>query len=376
MLLKVLKKTVQKEPQVLKQDAFRILSQNLLRACGEKSANLMITSTSPSEGKEEVCEKLSAELSSQGSDVLLIQADALVANPLKSEIGLSNLYAYLTEKQIHSGELKNYGLSDLLFLAHINHFTGSLALKSPEGDFTACFRNGILCSLKTPREDLCAHLPFLNQLGLEQCKNLKQHCHKKQLPLIHGLWQRGLFDESELRALYSNEIFQLFTEFREQNFSEFAFHFSSQKKFKSTVSLLKEVFLFADEPLHDQGYIARCLQQNVFVTEKKYFCMPRGSLPLDLGLNRVQCRLRRLMATLKKHFDHIILNAPPLTTGPEAWALTNITDQTVLVIRSGTTQKDKIAAAVRGLQENHVAILGTVLTDAAVPVVQEYCYEG
>jgi len=376
MLLKVLKKSLQKEPQATRQDAFRILRENIKKNTSKEEHSIVVTSTLPSEGKNIISEHLSTEFALENKDVLLIQTDPLVSIPMKSEIGLSNLYSYLTEKPLQNGKVSDYGLFDLFFLIYVNYLSGNLYLKSDKGAcYEAIFRNGVVCSLKTPHIDLNAHLGFLNQIDINQIKNLKKHCSKRDIPLIHGILQRELFSESELFTLYSNELITTFKEFTTENFDTFQFSYYSHKRHKSTVKLMNNKFLFIDEPLEDKNYIARCIHQNIYFTDQKYYCMPRGSLPLELKLNKVQFRLSRLFDILKKQFDHIFVNTPPLKTSDEGSMYATIADQTLLVIKSEFAKKDKIERVVRQLQEQDIKIIGTVLNEAPDnKFVTEYRY--
>jgi protein-tyrosine kinase len=81
--------------------------------------------------------------------------------------------------------------------------------------------------------------------------------------------------------------------------------------------------------------------------------------PLELlNLDKV----RHLLNNLKKTFNWVILDTPPLLFAADATLLSTMADGTVLVVRLGVTTVDSITRAIQSLCENNV--LGTVVNGA------------
>ncbi|MBM3760459.1 MAG: CpsD/CapB family tyrosine-protein kinase [Acidobacteria bacterium] len=81
--------------------------------------------------------------------------------------------------------------------------------------------------------------------------------------------------------------------------------------------------------------------------------------PLELlNLDKV----RVLMANLKKSFNWVILDTPPLLFAADANLLSTMADGTLIVVRLGVTTVDSITRAIQSLCENNV--LGTIVNGA------------
>jgi receptor protein-tyrosine kinase len=90
--------------------------------------------------------------------------------------------------------------------------------------------------------------------------------------------------------------------------------------------------------------------------------MPAGEAvinPLEL-LNLPE--VRNLMGNLKKTFNWVILDTPPLLFAADANLLSTMCDGTVIVVRLGVTTVDSITRAMQSLCENNV--LGLVVNGA------------
>jgi protein-tyrosine kinase len=81
--------------------------------------------------------------------------------------------------------------------------------------------------------------------------------------------------------------------------------------------------------------------------------------PLEL-LNLNECR--QLLASLREHFDWVILDSPPLLFAADANLLATMCDSTILVVRIGSTTYDAVTRALQSLCENNV--LGIVVNAA------------
>jgi len=72
-------------------------------------------------------------------------------------------------------------------------------------------------------------------------------------------------------------------------------------------------------------------------------------------------RMATRSADLRKAFDFVIIDAPPLAVYPDATALGKISDGVVLVIEAGSTQRKAACQAVDNLRASGTAVLAVVL---------------
>jgi polysaccharide biosynthesis transport protein len=73
--------------------------------------------------------------------------------------------------------------------------------------------------------------------------------------------------------------------------------------------------------------------------------------------------LPKLVKSLRKQYDMILIDTPPMMQMTDARIVSREADAVVLVARSGRTSRDSLAAAKGRFDEDHTQILGTMLTD-------------
>jgi capsular exopolysaccharide synthesis family protein len=86
-------------------------------------------------------------------------------------------------------------------------------------------------------------------------------------------------------------------------------------------------------------------------------------------------RLPGLMAELRRAFDMILIDTPPMLYMPDARVLARYADAVVLVVRSRQTTKDSALLARQRFAEDGTTILGTVLNDWNPNSSDAYGYE-
>ena len=71
----------------------------------------------------------------------------------------------------------------------------------------------------------------------------------------------------------------------------------------------------------------------------------------------------RILQELQDRFDVIVVDGPPLAAGPDAALLGQRSDQVLLVLRTGTTDRDVAQTRLDGLAGFDLPIVGAVLND-------------
>lgn len=106
--------------------------------------------------------------------------------------------------------------------------------------------------------------------------------------------------------------------------------------------------------------------------DRDLFLLPAGSAlpnPLEfLSSNAFQ----RLVEALRKKFDHIILDAPPVLPVSDAIVLSRSVDGVVVAVRAETTTGKMAREAIKRIRAAHVQPLGVVLTQASAKRMAEY----
>jgi len=86
-------------------------------------------------------------------------------------------------------------------------------------------------------------------------------------------------------------------------------------------------------------------------------------------------RTSELIGTVRKDYDLILIDTPPLLLVPESRILGRVTDWSILVFRAGKTTVDAALGAQRRMAEDGIPLLGTILNDCH-PRHASYGYSG
>jgi len=74
-------------------------------------------------------------------------------------------------------------------------------------------------------------------------------------------------------------------------------------------------------------------------------------------------RMKKLIGLLKKNFDFVLIDAPPILASPDAALLASITDGTIIVVSAGTTDMEDGRRAKQILNRAQANILGIVMNN-------------
>jgi Mrp family chromosome partitioning ATPase len=81
-----------------------------------------------------------------------------------------------------------------------------------------------------------------------------------------------------------------------------------------------------------------------------------------------------MLEQLRRHFDYVIVDSPPLVPLIDARALAENADRVVLAIRWDSTPQDVVAQALQSLASASDRVLGTVLTRVDLERLRFYDY--
>ena len=122
----------------------------------------------------------------------------------------------------------------------------------------------------------------------------------------------------------------------------------------------------AVSPEKAQEYIVR-IESN-----KDLYVLPAGtSLPNPLEFLSSEA-FARLLDALRKKFEYIVLDAPPVLPVSDAIVLSRTVDGVVLAVRADSTSGKMAKEAIKRIRAAHVDPLGVVLTQASAKRMAEY----
>jgi capsular exopolysaccharide synthesis family protein len=110
-----------------------------------------------------------------------------------------------------------------------------------------------------------------------------------------------------------------------------------------------------------------------FSQEYHLFVFPAGRIPPNPAELIESMRMEKCLGALAQHFDHILIDSPPLLSAVDARILATYVDGVILVIK-GTTTKETVMRSKRLLRDAHARILGTMLNDVDPPAFEPLDY--
>jgi protein-tyrosine kinase len=117
--------------------------------------------------------------------------------------------------------------------------------------------------------------------------------------------------------------------------------------------------LFSDEPIRS---FAQPLHTD------RLWLLPSGSLATDshglLSSNRLKARFEEL----RNEFDHVVVDAPPLTHYSDAIALAKAADGFVLILEANATRREAAIRISENLRAAQIRVLGAVLNKREFPI--------
>lgn len=295
---------------------------------GGLGKKLMVTSTRPREGHGFVSRQLACHFAKQNEDVLLIQLQAPGGHDtISAKMGLEYLLKQLTSHTLTCGQVKDYGLFDLLLLIYLQNKSGQLTLTDKDGArYELAFKNGIWCAAKTPWEQI-KYVPDTKTNTLPSFIN-------------------------KLKMAYRDMV--------KKDLADFSFIAGENLQFHQTASDVDR-FLPDEEPLADLNFVARLLKKNIIQISRSCSLMLCGSRSLKWADAKTFAGIKRLLAVFRHQFDRIILQAPAVFSGKETRLIAPIMDGTILVVRQNYTRRRLIKQAVHQLIDHDAHVIGTVL---------------
>ena len=99
-----------------------------------------------------------------------------------------------------------------------------------------------------------------------------------------------------------------------------------------------------------------------------------GPIPPNPAELLASVSMEYLVKEASENFDLILFDAPPILAVTDAQVLANLTDGSILVTSSGTTDKDNAIKAKELLQNAKAKLLGAVLNNKKVTRDSQYYY--
>jgi Mrp family chromosome partitioning ATPase len=316
----------------------------------ENLRSLLVTSAVEQEGKTTTVVNLAYTMAQAGKTVLMIDAD--LRKPTLRELfsiqnpkGLSDLLADTLKVDLQSGSLKEFGLSDLFSLFSFAKKTGILRLIEGKERVEIYFQGGELTDvqwLTRPKEKKLAALLAKAKNGVltdDQVKQALIRAENTGQKLGFVLINMGLVKEDDLAGfiiLHIIEGLRIALQFKKGAFS-----------FEEVSGSMIGRSAFQPADLND-------LYRQSLIGEEEF--IPPN--PTDLLGSK---RMSFLLSLLKRQFDILIIDTPPVIPATDALLLAPQTDGVLLVVKEGHTNREIIKRAAEQIRVAQANLIGVVL---------------
>lgn len=96
---------------------------------------------------------------------------------------------------------------------------------------------------------------------------------------------------------------------------------------------------------------------------KNWFILPSGHIPPNPSELLGSRRMESVLEELKKVFDYIIIDLPPVNIVSDALSIAGLITGMILVVREDYTEKKELEHCVRQLKLSNVKVLGCVMNE-------------
>jgi Mrp family chromosome partitioning ATPase len=104
------------------------------------------------------------------------------------------------------------------------------------------------------------------------------------------------------------------------------------------------------------------------VCDDRLWLLSSGPLAADSPNLLASPRMSARSSELRREFDFVIVDAPPMTRYGDAIALGQLSDGVVLVLEANSTRRETAFAAAESLRSSGIKIIGAVLNKRTFPI--------
>ena len=104
--------------------------------------------------------------------------------------------------------------------------------------------------------------------------------------------------------------------------------------------------------------------------------VPAGKIPPNPSEMLGSKAMGTFLDEMKKHFDYIIMDTPPIGAVTDSQVLSTKVDGTILVVKAGQTKKDVVMNSINAIKKVNGNIIGTVLNGVEQKDNKYYYYYG
>lgn len=370
-------------------ESYRNLRTNIHFSFVDKSfQTLLITSAGEKEGKTLSIANLAYTMAQAGWPVLVIDADLrkpvlsnLMASGYESP-GLTGLLVDIFGTKVREGTLADFYAGDLLRLLALQKKTGFLHLSQNNEKVRLSFLQGELVDvdwITRPEEKKLAKTLIKNRLIThDQIKQAMSRQKDTGQKLGFILIHTGLLKKEDLTGPLTIHMMEGLRTALQMKTGSFHFKEMLESDFDRSSfdpvdfhQLYRQLRVGEEEIPYLQEKIFSAI---VDTGTENLFLLPSGSLPPNPAELLSSDRMSFLLSNLKKRFDVILIDSPPILPASDALLIAPHVDGVLMVTRAGVVNRELVRKAVDNLKVARANIIGVVLNNVDTKRAGYYMY--
>ena len=369
-------------------EAYRSLRTNLFFSSMEKDiSSVVVTSSVEGEGKTTTSVNLGFAIARTNRSVLLVDMDLrrpylTTLFDMKKEAGVSDLVADTFGTHMTNGLLTDYSVNDLICLTRLQGRTCRLDIENESTRAVLFFEKGRIIDIywkNRPDSKKLASTLIREKLLTEKEAYLALGHQKKSVQRLGTiLYTMGFVSKKEISKALSVHTIEAIKAVSSMVEGTFGFSGVSVEDIRQSI---------AQEIDFDKLYVefnVRSGRSDFLIDAIRSAIKPSGTDNLDVlpsgfvppnpselvGSDRTTF----LINTLKDLYDFIIIDTPPVIPATDAILAAPRTDGTILVVKSGNTDRKIIQDALGQFEKSGLSVIGMVLNRVNVKKEGYYRY--
>jgi capsular exopolysaccharide synthesis family protein len=356
-------------------ESYRTLRTNIQFSFMKKEFKcLLVSSATQSEGKTITVANLAYSLVQDGKSVLMVDTDLRKPSLSKMtstnhSIGVTGLLSDVFFTDIGSGKLKQVSVEDLFTLIHLQKGSGRLKLKEGGDIIEFLFLNGKPVDMnwinKSMNKGLVAYLVKNELLTPDTAQEALLIQKQTGQKLAFVLSNTGFVKKQDLVVPLTIYIMKGFRTVLQFKAGEYSFRKIAESDVDSTVFDpvdYEKIYRQVLGGVHKIPFLQSKINSAVIDTDtEKLALLPSGSIPPNPSELLGSQRMSFLISNLKKKYDILIFDTPPVLPASDALLLAPYTDGVLLIVKAGDVNRELIKKAVQQFKMAQANLLGVIL---------------